>query len=244
MTNTIRVLEAKGLGDYTKISFEILVITLSIAPILILIYFYPVLPERVPVFLNLRGEVEVWAAKSVASIFRLPAMAIDLQVLCLLMKYGVVKSTLVLPKRDDEYWRYQERSVALYAGLWDCLRCLIAFKMSAESLDILFRSNERLHFLRMPAWAVPWIAAILSIAGALLYGYRLLIVRRKMKKAVGRIDVESRVDPAHLYLRIFYFNPNDAAMFANKYLFNFANKWVYVLLASAIAYPLLVFSPL
>ena len=193
----LKPLSPRRLSDYTNLPIEIVVATLTLAPILILVYFYPVLPERVPVFLNLLGEVEVWAAKSVASVFRLPSMTIDLQVLCLLMKYGTVKSTLVLPKDDGDYWRYQERSVALYAGFWDCLRCLIAFKMSAESLDILFRSNERLHFLRTPAWAVPWIAAILSIAAALLYGYRLLVLRRKMQKAVGRIDVESRVNPAH-----------------------------------------------
>ena len=144
----LKPLSPRRLSDYTNLPIEIVVATLTLAPILILVYFYPVLPERVPVFLNLLGEVEVWAAKSVASVFRLPSMTIDLQVLCLLMKYGTVKSTLVWPEGDDEYWRYQERSVAFYAGFWDCLRCLIAFKMSAESLDILFRSNERLHFLR------------------------------------------------------------------------------------------------
>ena len=232
------------LNDYSNLPFEILIATLTAAPILVLIYFYPVLPERVPVFLNLRGEVEVWAVKSIASVFRLPAMAIDLQVLCLLMKYGVVKSKPAAPVRNvEEYWQYQTKSTILYASLWDCLRCLIAFKMSAESLDILLMSNERLHFLRTPTRAIPWIAAILSIVGALFYGYRLLVIRRSMKKAVGSVDVARQVDRGHLYLSIFYYNPYDPAMFANKYLFNFANKWLYVLIASVVAYPLLVFLP-
>ncbi len=240
----LRPQSARRLSDYTNLFFETLVATLSVAPILILIYFYSVLPDRVPVFLNLRGEVEVWAAKSVASVFRLPAMAIDLQVLCLLMKYGVVQSKPAAPaKAVEEYWQYQERSTALYAGLWDWLRCLIAFKMSAESLDILFMSNERLHFFRTPAWAIPWIAAILSIAGALFYAYRLLVVRRKMKKAVRHIDREKRVDTAHVYCGIFYYNGDDSALFVDRYLFNFANKWVYVLVVCLVAYPLLVFSP-
>src|SRR6267378_4080726 len=115
------------LSDYTSIPVEILVVTLSLAPILVLIYFYPVLPERIPVFLNLHGEVEKWATKSVASVFRVPTMAIDLQLLCLLMKYAVVRSQLSVSDNNAEaYWQYQDRMTSLTSGLWDLLRSFVA----------------------------------------------------------------------------------------------------------------------
>ena len=80
------------LGDYTSVTLEIAVVALTLLPILVLIYFYPTLPDSIPVFLNLGGEVEVSAAKSIISVFRVPAMAIDLQLIFLLMKYGTIKS--------------------------------------------------------------------------------------------------------------------------------------------------------
>jgi hypothetical protein len=39
-------------------------------------YFYPVLPERVPLFLTLSGEVAVWGEKNLLSVFRVPLLAL------------------------------------------------------------------------------------------------------------------------------------------------------------------------
>ena len=49
--------------DHTTIALEFLIATLTLLPFLALIYFYPTLPERIPEYLNLHGEVVVWAAK-------------------------------------------------------------------------------------------------------------------------------------------------------------------------------------
>jgi uncharacterized membrane protein len=230
-----------SLSEYTSIPVEILVVTLSLAPILVLIYFYPVLPERIPVFLNLHGEVEKWAAKSVASVFRLPAMAIDLQLLCLLMKYAVVRSQLSVS--DNNAQAYQDRMTSLTSGLWDLLRSFVAIKMCAESLSILFLSDNQLHSLKVVLWVIPWTAAILSIVGAIVYGFRLLVAKRNMTKSTGQARFEKEVDNAHLLAGLIYYNRNDPAPLAGKYLFNFANKYVYALFACLLAYPLLVFWP-
>jgi uncharacterized membrane protein len=233
-----------SLNDYTSIPVEFLVVTLSLAPILVLIYFYPVLPERIPVFLNLHGEVEKWAAKSAASVFRVPAMAIDLQLVCLLMKYAVVRSQLsVSDDKTQAYWQYQDRMTSLTSGLWDLLRSFVAIKMCAESLSILFLRDNQLHSLKVVLWALPWIAAILSIVGAVVYGFRLLIAKRNMKKSTRQTHVEKEVDSAHLLAGFIYYNRNDPAPLAGKYLFNFANKYVYALFACLLAYPFLVFWP-
>ncbi|HEY0322655.1 MAG TPA: hypothetical protein VGC66_17000 [Pyrinomonadaceae bacterium] len=235
---------SQSLRDYTSLPVEIIVVSLSVLPVLLLIYFYPMLPERIPVFLNLHGDVEVWATKSVASVFRVPAMALDLQAICLLMKYGTVQAKSGLPNGNvAEYLQYQRRADALSAGLWDWLRSFNAVKMCAESLDILFMSDERLHFLRTAGWVVTWLAVILAIAGALFYGYRLMVVKRAMREAFAKADVAKEADPVHVRGKIDY-KPKDAAAFVGRYLLNFANKRAYALAACLVAYPLLVFWPL
>jgi uncharacterized membrane protein len=232
------------LRDYTNIPFEIFIVVFSILPFFVLAYFYPILPARVPVFLNLSGEVATWAEKSLFSVFRVPLMAVDTQLVCLLMKYGTVKCETIVPlEAATEQAEYQRQYIGLQVSLWDWFRCLVAFKMSAASLDTIFLSLERFKFLSRPAFAITTIAALLSIAGALLYGYRLLVLRRRMREKLGDVRIQKAIDPRHVYAGVLYFNRSDPALFVSKYIFNFANKWAYVFIASIITYPLLAFSP-
>jgi uncharacterized membrane protein len=232
------------LRDYTNLPFEIFIAAFSLLPFLALAYFYPALSDRVPVFMNLDGEVAVWAEKSVLSVFRVPLMAVDTQLICLLMKYGVVRSVPALaPEVSDGRAEYQKKYVSLNVGIWDWLRCLVAFKMSAASLDTIFLSLERFKFLSRPAFIITAVAALLSVAGGIFYGYRLLVLRRRLKEGPGNVDVQKPVDGRHVYGRVLYFNPSDRALLVRKYAFNFANKWAWVLIACIVAYPLLVFSP-
>ena len=236
-------LQSQRLRDYTSVPFEIFIVVFSILPFLVLAYFYPALPERVPLFLNLSGEVAVWAEKSVLSVFRVPLMAVDTQLICWLMKYGTVQSETAAPLDiGKEQAELRKQYVGLNVGLWDWFRCLVAFKMSAASLDTIFLSLERFKFLSHPAFAITAIAALLSIAGALFYGYRLLVVRREMRERFGEVRLQKPIDARRVYLRVVYFDPSDSALFVSKYIFNFANKWVWVFVACLITYPLIVFS--
>lgn len=224
-----------SLRRYSNVLIEILVVSLTFLPIVILGWFYRQLDDQIPVFLNLSGEVEVWAPKSIASVFRVPAMAIDLQLICLLMKYGGVKfkgSTV----RDE---RRQEEITKLAARLWDWLRCLVAIKMAAASIEIVFTSVARLNFLARSAWLLTWAAAIIAILVASRYGYRLWRLMRAQKQQ------DIKVSPAreHSIGGVLYFNRKDPSLFVNGYLFNFGNKWVYLLIACLLGYPLLVFLP-
>ena len=120
-----------------------------------LFYFYPELSQRVPLFMHLNGEVAVWGEKSWLSVFRVPLLAVATQVVCLLMKYGVVQSEAVLRvESGDEHVRLHNQYIALNARLWDWLRFLVAIKMSASSLDTLFLSIERFKFLSRPAFLI------------------------------------------------------------------------------------------
>lgn len=229
------------LSDYTNIPFEILISVLSVIPFLLLAYFYPILPERVPLFLSLDGDVEVWGKKSLLSVFRVPLMAVVTQVICLLMKYGAIQSKL----RDANVERtvIAEHHLRLQVGLWDWFRGAAAFKMCAASLDTIFLSIERFKFLSRPAFILTAVAALLGVAGAVYFGYRMLIVSREIREKFGDQKVGQQVDARHLYGGVLYFNPSDSSLFVGRHGFNFANKWAWVFIACVIAYPLLVFLP-
>lgn len=228
--------QSRRLRDYTSIPSEIFIVAFTVLPFLVLAYFYPVLSERVPLFLNLRGEVETWTQKSVLSVFRVPLMAVVLQVVCLLMKYGIIQSQP--PEIDAGRTKLLEQYVGLNAGLWEWFRWTIAVKMIAESLDTIFLSVERFKFLSRPAFITSAVATAIGVVGALVYGYRLLALRQEIKRKL--VDARA-VDVRHVYGRILYFNSSDSALFAGKYVFNFGNKWAWVFIACFIAYPLLAF---
>lgn len=236
--------QTQPLRELTNIKFEIFIVAFTILPFLMLACFYSLLPERVPQFLTLTGEVETWARKSVLSVFRVPLLAVVMQMACSLMRYGTLQAralaSLVLA---SEQAKLQEQYLRLNAGLWDWFRLIIAFKMSAESLSTIFLSLERFKSLARPTFIITAAVSLTGGAGALFYLYRLVMVRRDLKGRFGDDYSQQSVDRRRVYGGIFYFNPSDPAMFARKYLFNFANKWVWVFIACLISYPLLVFLP-
>ncbi|HEV7395721.1 MAG TPA: DUF1648 domain-containing protein [Pyrinomonadaceae bacterium] len=231
------------LWDFTSIPFELFILTFSLVPILFLMYFYPALPERIPVFLNLKGEVVGWAEKSWLSVLRVPLMALDTQLICLLMKYGTVQSVSTSSKEISQAQsNFEKQFASLNARLWDWFRALVAFKMSASSLDTIFLSLDKFRFLSRPAFLVTAVAALLSIPGVLFFGYRILVLTRNYKQSTGTTPIRTPIDPEHVYGRILYVHPADPALFVRKYGFNFGNKWAWIFVAGMLAYPVLVFS--
>lgn len=236
--------QSHPLRDFTKIPFEIFIAVFSILPFFVLAYFYPELPDRVPLFMKLNGEVAVWGEKTWLTVFRVPLMAVVTQAVCWLMKYGSVQSGAIKSLGLSlEQTRLQRPYLSLNAGLWDWFRWTVAFKMSAESLSTIFLSLDRFKFLSRPAFLITAMAAAIGVAGALVYGYRLLVARRELKAKFGEAGLQRPVDPRRVYRCVLYFNPSDPALFAGKYVFNLANKWVWVFIACLMAYPLLVFLP-
>jgi uncharacterized membrane protein len=230
--------------DFTNFPFEVFIFLLTILPFLVLVYFYPVLPDRVPLFVKLNGEVAVWAQKSVLAVFRVSLMALVTQIVCLLMKYGPVQSiTIVSSEISSEQAKLHQESLRLNAALWDWFRWTVAFKMSAESVDTVFLSLERFKFLSRPTFVITAVAAATGVAGALFYGYRLLVLKNEMKTRFGGGYPQNAVDVRRVYGGFLYFNPSDSAFFVSHYVFNFANKWAWVFLACIVTYPLLVFLP-
>ena len=235
--------QTQSLRNLTNMKFEILIVAFTILPFFVLAYFYPLLPERVPQFLTLTGEVETWAQKSVISVFRVPLIAVVTQIFLLLMRYGTASSTAFASfEVVSEQAKLQKEYLRFNAGLWDWFRWTAAFKMIAESLSTIFLSLERFKFLARPTFVITLIASVIGVAGALFYFYRLLVVRRDLKARFGNEYVIGPVDTRRVYGRVLYFNPSDPALFVNKYIFNFANKGAWIFIGCIICYPLLVFA--
>lgn len=231
--------EFRRLGDYTSAPLEILIAASTLLPFCALAYFYDDLP-RVPVFMSFSGEPLVWAEKSPLSVFRVPLMALDTQLICLLAKYGTLKSE---GEASAESGAGAGEYLDLSARLWDWLRCAAAFKMCAASLDAIFFGLERFRFLARPSFAFTAFAALVGAAGAIYYASRLLALRRASEGRPAGAARRGPVDARHVYGGVLYFNPADGAPFVRGYVLNFGNKWAWALLASLGAYPLLVFLP-
>ena len=229
--------------DHTNLPLEVLIAALTVLPVLALIYFYPALPDRVPEYLSLSGELETWARKGFASVFRLPLMAIDVQALCLLTKYGVWQSFTAHHRIIEEHAIDRRESLKLTLRLFDWLRIFIAIKLAASSLETIFFSIERFHFLSTATRVTSWAASILGIAGAVYYGYRLLVLNRKERGEGARSRVPQHSDRSYLHGGIFYYNPADPSWFIDGYRPNLGNKWIYVFLACLVCLPLLMFWP-
>jgi len=221
----------------------------------VLLYFYPQLPDRVPEYLNLHGEVEVWGHKSFASVFRLPLMAVDLQVLCLLTKYGLWQAAqqhpnnhMQAPNSSPQPAGDGMESLNLYLRLFEWFRAFIAIKLGVSSLEVIFFSIERFKFLTTFTRIASWSASICGVSIALFYSYRLSMLnrgqKRRRKEMAASTTALSPHRKSHLYGGILYFNPDDPSWFAYNYLPNFGNRWVYIFLACLLCLPLLMFWPL
>lgn len=102
----------------------ILDLLLTFLPFLIIGLNYSSMPERLPIFVNLLGEPLVLAGKSFFTAFRLPFMAVILQLICLVMYLGGRGNITQAGK-----------SMALFRGFWVAGAFTAAVKVSFSSLE-------------------------------------------------------------------------------------------------------------
>lgn len=225
--------------SHTNVLFELFIATLTLLPFLVLIYFYSSLPERIPEYLNLHGDVVVWGRKSLFSVFRLPLMGLDLQLLTFFMKYGLWQRYVTRSSHPSDL--LASGSLRLISGLADWLRAMAGIKLFVSSVEVLFLTNEKYAFLAIAARAISWISSILGIIGAGFFFYRALRLQRKLPSR--GVQVKQPLDRTRVRGGFFYYNSADPSLFVEKYLFNFANHWAYVFLLCLLCLPLLMFLP-
>lgn len=244
-------LRTRRLSDYTNIALEIAIVVLTIAPVLVLVCYYPQLPERIPVHWNWRGEPDGWARKSYFSVVTLAAMLVYMQGLLLAVKHGILGVKMTLPaEHTEDYLRLKEAALALTVKFMDWMRLLLCIMLGSLTANVAFSAVERLRFLSGFVALATWASALLMFVATAIAIYRFYRIDRRLKAEVGRVYVQRQKDAAHWYLGgLIYCNREDPALFVEKlvgwgYTFNLGNKWVYLYLAIMIAVPFLLVLPL
>jgi uncharacterized membrane protein len=244
-------LKTRHLGDYTNLALEVAVAALTIAPILLLVYYYPQLPERIPTHWNWKGEPDAWTQKTYFSIFSLAAVLVYLQGLLLFVKHGLLGVKMTLPAEHTEaYLSLKEEMLGLTVGLLDWMRLLLCILLGSLTANIAFSAVEHLRFLSSFAAIAEWASTALMVLVVAFTIYRFYKTDQRLKAEAGRVYVQRPKDAAHWYLGgLIYYNREDPALWVEKlvgwgYTFNMGNPWVYLYLAIMIAVPLLLIMPL
>ncbi|HKR01894.1 MAG TPA: DUF1648 domain-containing protein [Pyrinomonadaceae bacterium] len=244
-------LRTRRLADYTNLLLEIVVVALTIAPVLLLIYYYPQLPERIPTHWNWRGEPDAWTQKSYFSVFSLAAFLVYMQGLLLMIKHGLLGVKMTLPaEHTEEYLLLKEASLGITIRFMDWMRLLLCVLLGALTSNIAFRAIEQLRFLSKVVTGAIWASGALMFVAIAVSVYRFYKVDHRLRTEVGRVYVQRQKDAAHWYLGgLIYFNREDPALWVEKlvgwgYTVNLGNKWFYLYLALMVGVPLLLVWPL
>lgn len=237
----------RRLGEYTHPWVEACAVLLTLAAFGVLAYFYPRLPEMLPVHWNAAGEVDKWVRKSLSWVFFLPALGVYLQVVFFVLKRDLVQAKMTLPATNtEEYLRGKERFLGANMRLIDLVRAVVAalfFTISwlpvVTSLPEFKRFETAVH------------AAILSSAGVMLVGmgyflWRMVAVNRELDELTGEDYVQRATEEEHWrHGGLTYYNPEDPALVVEKltgigYTLNMAHRAVRYRLALMAGIPLFI----
>jgi uncharacterized membrane protein len=239
-------LKVRHLSEYTSIALEIIIGLTIIIPTLVLIYYYPLLPERIPVHWNFLGQPDRWSEKNVFSVFLLPVLMVYMQGLFWLLKYGMLDVKMTLPaQRTEEFFALKEDSLKISMNLIDQIRLLQSILMGAISLNVLSAILGGGNLVKVIV-----VSAILTdIAIVVLCGYnvyKMMGIEDKLKSISGQSYLERNKDAKHWYAGgMFYYNPDDPALFVEKkvgygYTINCANKRGLIFVAYLAVLPILM----
>lgn len=240
-------LKPRRMSDYTNVAIEVVVPIIFLAPVLALIYYYPALPERIPVHWDWRGQPDRWVQKSIGAVFFLPAMMAYLQGLFLLLKYGLMQTKLTLPAdHTEEYFNLKEQALSANLGLIDWVRLIITVMMGSmvwKTVLLAFNTPPHLGLLATSVLIMSTVALLGVVA---YYIFRLIAIDSRLKESTGRIYVE-REDQSESWYGggLCYYNPDDPAIFVEKkvglgYTINFGNPRSVLFLVYLVGLPILL----
>lgn len=228
-------LKPRQLKDFTKVWLEVAIILLTVIPIVVLAYYYPQLPEKVPVHWNAGGEADRWAAKSVLSVFFISFLSIYLQIFLLITKSDLVKARFRIPAENAEkIFPLKEITHLANINLMDWSRLMISVLFASISLLILST-------LVSEVWAKVinlgnLLGIVLLVTGIGYYWYQITLANRQIKEISGQIVFQTMDEEQSWSDGVFYNNDDDAAFFIEKpsgggYTVNMANKRSYLYFA-------------
>jgi len=240
-------LKTRRLSDYTSTAFEVAIAVLLVAPLVMLICSYHLLPERIPWHMGSRGEIDGWLVKSIASIFCLPILLLYVQGWFLLVKHGSIQGTMTLPaEHTEEFLRHKEEAFRLGMRLLDWLRVIFAVPLLFIVPLLIFRTVERIQLFTVAGIVFGLVYAAVALGCLNHFMNRLEAINRQLKEETGHVCVRRPTDVAHWFGgRLFYSNSDNPALFVEtpvgpSYTLNLAHKWAYVHIAYLVGLALLI----
>lgn len=240
-------LRVRRLADYTYLWWEATILLLVCASCVLLIYYYPQLPERMPVHWNPSGEPDRWERKSLAAVFFLPALGIYLQAFFVVLKHDITHAKMTLPDtHTEEFLQGKEHYLAANVRLIDWVRVSIALLFFNITLLMLTTTMAELSRYACLVTVVLWLTIALMIGGIIYFISRMMLANGRLQSVAGEWYVQRPGDERHWrHGGLTYYNPDDPALVVEKlvglgYTLNMAHPgvWSRALLLSGV--PLLV----
>jgi uncharacterized membrane protein len=200
---------------------------------------YPQLPERIPSHLNMLGQVDCWMAKSYSALLIAPAMQL-LMTLLLIFVYRIIgkakqQTDTSYPEQSMEQnriFRYRWSAYIVFTSLvMNILFGITLFAGLINHVAIFIISSGTLGVVMI------WVIILSVTMGQ--GGSRLSIGKSKIRPAGNRDE------DRFWKFGIFYYNPDDAALFVEKrfgigWTCNFARPVAWVLLIGLICFIILM----
>ncbi|HWX42177.1 MAG TPA: hypothetical protein VN345_13595 [Blastocatellia bacterium] len=235
-------LKTRRFSDYTSVPFEIVMAVGTIAPILLLAYYYPSLPLQ-PHGLDEGGGVR-WMHKSPTQVFAIPAIVLYLQGMLLLLRIGMVRAGIALPgEHTEEYLRLKEAAVRMTVKLWRWFSAMLV--LALISLQAILVTPDRVNLMRNAITVVGIAIGVSSMIAVSRIFNGLQTINGKLKSLSGQVYVARPGDAGRFHAGgLFYNNSNNPALFVESplgpgYTLNFGNAWSW-LAAAYLASPPLV----
>jgi uncharacterized membrane protein len=240
-------LKARRLDDYTLPWLEASVVLLTCASFAVLGYFYPRLPEQLPVHWNLSGEADRWARKSFSTVFFLPVLGVYMQVLFFVLKRDLVQAKLTLPATHaEEYLRGKERFLKANMRTMDWARAGVAVIFFNIALLTIFASLPELNRYTTAVNAAILSAAVLMVGGIVYFIWRMAAINGELEELTGDEYVQRAAEEKHWrHGGLTYYNPEDPSLVVEKlvglgYTLNMAHRAVRTRLLLLAGVPLFV----
>ena len=234
-------LKPRHLRDFSNLLIEAVIVLLTITPFAVLAFYYPQLPDVVPIHWNAAGEADGWAAKSFSSVFFMPLLTAFLQVFWIILKQDIIQARFRVPADHAEtILSLKEISLQANVGMIDW--CRLAGGVLLGTVALLVLSPIVPQPISDGLNIFTWVGLILLLSGMAFYLYRIILVNREIKTLAGQVTFQTEDEMQGWIDGLFYYNPQDAAFMVEKpggvgYTLNFARR-------RTILYAVLILSPI
>ncbi|WP_047984628.1 DUF1648 domain-containing protein [Ornithinibacillus californiensis] len=185
---------------------------ITIAIIALTFVLYDRIPEKIPMQYNFDGEITNWATKSPKSLLLMPIMSLYLTLLFMFLNTMIAKAKQqISAERPKESLQqniiFRRRWSAYLISTGIGLALLFAF----IQLSFIFNMNQQLMTI------IPLVFAGIITIWAIILSITTGQGGSRVKVSTGSNgEVIDRDDDKHWKLGVFYFNPNDPAIFLEK----------------------------